>query len=240
MNEPTDLELMMYADGELDPARAAEVARFLGEHPSAGAGDKLFGLSVLSAHVQAEADRVATAGRADDIVAGVLAAIRAEQDEATREPAAGKTNGHARVAEVLALSNAKKATSAKAAPTSAPANDNARLIFGLAGVAAAAAIALGIWGNGANPAKAPESVGDRVAMVGETTTPEPALSPEAGAEKPIAAQIESNKKAKPSVQDDTPAVAVAAVDFGTKTGAVYYVPSDSPGSTTTVVWVTDE
>lgn len=238
MNEPTDLELMMYADGELDPARAAEVARFLGENPSAGAGDKLFGLSVLSAHVQAEADRAATAGRADDIVAGVLAAIRAEQDEATGEPAAAKTNGHARVAEVLALSAAKKATGAKAAPTSAPANDNARLIFGLAGVAAAAAIALGIWGNGANPTKAPESVGDRVAMVGET--PEPALSPEGGAEKPIAAQIESNKKAKPSVQDDTPAVAVAAVDFGTKTGAVYYVPSDSPGSTTTVVWVTDE
>lgn len=231
MNEPTDLELMMYADGELDPARAAEVARFLGENPGAGAGDKLFGLSVLSAHVQAEADRVATAGRADDIVAGVLAAIRAEQDE----PAVAKTNGKARVAEVIALADAKKAEGSKATPAAAPANDNARLIFGLAGVAAAAAIALGIWGSGANPARAPESVGERVAMVTDTAAAEPPP-----VENTTPAQIESNKKAAPSVQDDTPAVAVAAVDFGTKTGAVYYVPSDSPGSTTTVVWVTDE
>lgn len=233
MTEPTDLELMMYADGELDPARAAEVARFLEQRPDDAAGDKLFGLSVVSAHVRTEADRVATAARADDIVANVFAAIRAEQEGS----APAKKNGRARVADVISIADAKAADATKSpARAAAPANDNARLIFGLAGVAAAAAIALGIWGSGANPAKSPVDVGDRVAVATDVTTetrPEPTTNV-------ASAPIESNKKPKPSVQDDTPAVAVAAVDFGTKTGAVYYVPSDSPGTTTTVVWVSDE
>lgn len=37
----------------------------------------------------------------------------------------------------------------------------------------------------------------------------------------------------------SPTVAVNAVDFGSRTGTVFYVPNDR-GSTTTVVWVTDD
>ncbi|MFO0618379.1 MAG: hypothetical protein U0414_37645 [Polyangiaceae bacterium] len=248
ISEPTDLELMMYADGELDPERAAEVARFLGEHPRGGAGDKLFGLAVLSAHVRAEADRAATAHGADSIVASVFDAIRAEQEGKSPE-ARARTNGSVRLershaekagAEVVPLARAKSHTKAPHdhAPTmQKPANDNARLIFGLAGVAAAAAIALGIWGRGAPSPSLP--VGEKVAIVAEDVSAVP--TPEQFAEENRrAAEIESNKKAPSPVKDDTPAVAVAAVDFGTKTGAVIYVPSDSHGATTTVVWVSDE
>jgi hypothetical protein len=228
-NEPSDLELMMYMDGELDPERAAQIARFLEENPRAGAGDKLFGLSVLSAHVRHEADRVATVHEADSIVAGVFESIRAEQDGASN----GKANGRSRLADVVSITEAK---STAKAPAQKPANDNARLIFGLAGLAAAAAIALGIWGRGAPPLnKVPAT--EKVAVVEATSEAPPAPVVEQNA-RPT--QIESNKKPSPPVQDDTPAVAVAAVDFGTKTGAVYYVPSDSHGPTTTVVWVSDE
>lgn len=237
MTEPTDLELMMYADGELDPERAAEVGLFLGA--DAAAADKLFGMAVVSAHVQREADRVATAHRADDIVAGVLDAIRAQQSDV----ATAKTNGRVALDDraVVSLADRRSETgkaSAQASGPAAPANDNARLIYGLAGLAAAAAIALGVWGQGASPAKSPVDNGDKVAIVSPEDEPSAPADPASTNE--AAPQIGSNKKPPPPVQDDTPAVAVAAVDFGTKTGAVYYVPSDSPGATTTVVWVSDE
>jgi len=226
MNDPTDLELMMYADGELDAARAAEVARFL--EGSAPAQGKLFGLSVLSLHVEKEADRVATAFSADDIVARVMKAVEAE--------GASEKKKHA--ASVVSIGAAKS----KSLP--APANDNSRLIFALAGLAAAAAVALGVWGRGAGPTKASDD--STVVAASPQASMEPPKAAAVSGANDASPQMASNKNPPSPVQantpeSSTPAVAVAAVDFGTKTGAVYYVPSDTPGATaTTVVWVTDE
>lgn len=260
MTEPTDLELMMYADGELDPERAAEVARYLEANPTAGAPSKLFGLSVLSAHVRQEADRVATAHRADAIVAGVFDAIRAEQDASAKTNGASHSNGktgakvisihdhrdHGRPDEAdphhdePASTNLEPRLAKAANGPQKPANDNARLIFGLAGLAAAAAIALGMWGRGAPPLRGPADADSKVAAAEAASEPEADVAARNDAARNAAPlQIESNKKAPPPVQDGTPAVAVASVDFGTKTGAVYYVPSDSAGPTTTVVWVSE-
>jgi hypothetical protein len=41
------------------------------------------------------------------------------------------------------------------------------------------------------------------------------------------------------LQEYEPTVEVASVDFGSKSGSVFYVPSGEPGAATTVVWVSD-
>jgi hypothetical protein len=70
---------------------------------------------------------------------------------------------------------------------------------------------------------------------------------------PVAAVIATSEpvaEPAPPVQDETPApegeiehgVEVAAVDFGTRTGTIFYVPMDADSSkhTTTVVWLADD
>jgi hypothetical protein len=55
----------------------------------------------------------------------------------------------------------------------------------------------------------------------------------------------ASAKPPPASEDEQPSAEVAAVDFGSRAGAVYYVSGDNTGSngqsmTTTVVWLTDE
>jgi hypothetical protein len=214
MIEPTDRELMMFADGEIDDARRDEVAAFVAT--SEDARLKLKGLQVVGELARRDADRVATAFRADDISARVMARLEAEEGTAA-------TRSSLRSKEV----RAGKGDAAR------PANDNARYIFGLAALAAAAAAALWFWGKGAPPPFVAASDGPQAAVT--------AVAPEVAPLPPPIASSSVASAADASPANDTPGVEVASVNWGeNKPGAVYYVPGNAGGATTTVVWLAAE
>ena len=214
---PSDLELMLYADGELEGERFTAVEAFLAR--DAGSRRKLSSLGLVAGLVREQA--VASASPADGIADALMAQIAAE---------AG-TNGvvHASSAplrEVVAPTPVKLTPVAPRA--SKPANDNSRGIFALAAAAIAAAAALMIWGR--------SDVRPEVATNlshGQTTEARPVVvAPPAPA-----------KVVEPAVEaDDEHGVEVAAVDFGARMGSIFYVPTGSAASnaTTTVVWLNDE
>ena len=211
---PSDLELMLYADGELEGERLAAVEAFLAR--DVGSRRKLSSLGLVAGLVREQA--VASASPADGIADALMAQIAME---------AG-TNGvvHATSAprrEVIAP------TPVQLAPRAAkPANDNSRGIFALAAAAIAAAAALMIWGRA--------DVGPEVATnlsPGQTTEARPIVVAPSAPVKGVEPAVEA---------DDEHGVEVAAVDFGARIGSIFYVPTGSAASnaTTTVVWLNDE
>lgn len=211
---PSDLELMMFHDGELDEARHREIEAYLRAEggTSKDCAGKLAGLGLLSSLVVESQLPVARAQekQADSIASHVLAQL----DEPTEKPAA-------RESPKLDLP---------------PANDNnGRFIMVLAGLAAAAAAALFVWGRSAPP-EAPSAAIDTTvevpaeAVVAPVPAETVAIAPSSTASAVVPAQVEESE----------PSVEVASVDFGAASGAVYYVPGDSAGQTTAVVWLKDE
>lgn len=98
-----------------------------------------------------------------------------------------------------------------------PANDNAKIIFVLATAAAAVAADLFVWGN---------SDPDHVAIA---PPPEPAIETASPTPTPAEAEfLDAKEEAAP--------VEVAAVDFGSQSGSVFYVSGEN--AATAVVWVT--
>ncbi len=108
------------------------------------------------------------------------------------------------------------------------ANDNARAIFAVAGLAAAVAFGMFFWGG------SPTSSGP----VAEAPDP---LPTQPAAEVAFRDQWSSASAEPPQseIEEYEPTVEVASVDFGSKSGSVFYVPSGEPGEATTVVWVSD-
>lgn len=215
---PSDLELMLFADGELEGERLAEVEAFVARN--ADARHKLSSLGLVSELVRERA--VASASPADDIADALMAQIAAE---------AG-TNG---VIHAIATPPREVPAPAKLAPVAAlapraakPANDNARGIFALAAAAIAAAAALMIWGRTAD-------LRPDVASISPTVQIE--------ARPVVVAPPAPIKIVEPTADSDGEhGVEVAAVDFGARMGSIFYVPTGSAASnaTTTVVWLNDE
>ncbi|MBM4356482.1 MAG: hypothetical protein FJ096_00070 [Deltaproteobacteria bacterium] len=204
-----DALLMQLADGELDPeTEAAVLAQLEG---SLAAQRKLASLEALGAFVKETTEGDA---RADGIVDAVMAAIEADEAQAagddSREPASQEPSVAAPRRDV---------------PRARPANDNARSIFAIAGLAAAAAAALFLWSK--------------------TEPEEPTFAaaplPEAPLVAPLAAKLDGS--AAPTTNTPTNAaepeagVEVASVEFGSNQGSVFYVPGD--GAATAVVWIND-
>jgi anti-sigma factor RsiW len=216
---PSDLELMLYADGELEDERISAVEAFLARDP--GAQRKLSSLGVVSGLVHERA--VASASPADGIADALMAQIAAK---------AG-TNG---VVHAIATPLREVPAPIKLAPAAAvvpraakPANDNSRGIFALAAAAIAAAAALMIWGRAAE--QHPD-VASNLPTTQTEARPLVVVTPPAPA-----------KIAEPAAEaDGEHGVEVAAVDFGARMGSIFYVPTGSAASnaTTTVVWLNDE
>lgn len=219
----SDLELMLYLDGELDDKRYEQVRRALTRNKVLRS--KLSALEVSSSIVRERAlDAAANIDFADSVMAKIMANKSTvsldERDAApvvhpTQEPSTNDTP---------AVRLDKLGSPAK------PSNDNSRGIFALAAIAVAAAASLMIWGRMApNPSAAPA---EPVAMV---TTPE--VAP---AKPPV--EMQPAPASEPEVAEDQEmGVEVAAVDFGSKVGTIFYVPTEAATSkhTTTVVWLTD-
>lgn len=249
MTAPSDLELMMYFDDELDEARRSEVRDWL--EASAGgivavpppvgnareaARSKLVGLSMVGLAVREGA--VATGLRAKDLADSVMAATGADTGAdigADTEPAVLQSKGSvpAKGQEPRALKIGLDKHTAPAAPA---ANDNNKFILGLAGLAAAAAAALFIWGRSPVTEDLPRArtsaSGDAVesiAAVPSDPVPAPVAQASSAPDPDVTAPTGEDEPAR--------SVEVAAVDFGSRPGFVYY---DVSGNDTTVVWVRDE
>jgi hypothetical protein len=219
---PTDLELMMFVDGELEGERLREVRQAILR--DSVLRSKVAALELSSDVVRENAEQAgASFDFADAIMSKIAAAPSAELD--ARDAASEPAHGTRKVAEVVPLVRPGLGkTSGKAGPT----NDNARGIFALAAVAVAAAAGLMIWGRMDTDAPRPPSA--PVAMVATEAAPLPAPAPEEHAAAPSADEGESV------------GVEVAAVDFGSRIGTIFYVPTEAATSnhTTTVVWLADD
>jgi hypothetical protein len=221
----SDLDLMLYLDGELSTERHDEVRRALTRDEVLRG--KLNALEFSSAIVRERAmDAAANIDFADAVMARILAkdaAVLLDKRDMAPEP---QTSHEAAAHETPVVGLDKLEARAK------PSNDNARGIFALAALAVAAAAGFMIWGRLApNPSVAPA---EPIAMV---TTPEVA---------PVAPAVEiqpapAGEPEAESADDQEMGVEVAAVDFGSKVGTIFYVPTDTASSkhTTTVVWLTD-
>ncbi len=198
---PTDLELMLYADDELDGDRLAAVEAWLAA--SLAARTKLTALRTVSSLVR---ERALDSSRADGIAESVMDRIAAE----------GRHNG--------IVGDSKSAPDVGSAPAKVvelrrrPATDRSRSVYLIAaGVVAAAAAAL-LWIR--PPAPAP--------LAQRAATPPAVMAPSSVAADKAADDVEHG-------------VEVAAVDFGARMGAVFYVPGETAASsTTTVVWLSDD
>ncbi|WP_437673270.1 anti-sigma factor family protein [Sorangium sp. So ce131] len=211
---PTDLELMLYVDGELDEDRHRQVEAYVLHDPRCSA--KVAGLVAAADVIR---DSALSSSAADGIADGVMAKIAAAQVDVAPD-----------VGVAALRSPASPAASPAGAPrlARAPANDNARGIFALTALAAAAAAALMIWGRSEAP---PTS---SAALPAPPPVEVPALRTAAPSPEPAAA---------PSAEGEAePGVEIAAVDFGARMGTIFYVPREAvaSGPTTTVVWLSDE
>lgn len=219
---PTDLELMLYADGELEGERLREVK--LAIEKDATLRSKLTALRLASEIVRDDA--LATEV---DLTDGIMARIAATPDTAERDPRdaaprpkAQEERPPAKVEPLLRPGVGKVAAKGGAS------NDNARGIFALTAVAVAAAAAMMIWGRMDSAPTRPQNAPVAVAPTTPETAPAPAPVPPAAA---------------PAQESETDVgVEVAAVDFGSRIGTIFYVPTEAAPSnhTTTVVWLADD
>jgi hypothetical protein len=214
---PSDIELMMFYDGELDEPRKSEVAAFvLADLP---ARSKLAGLGLASALVQEQA-RALTA--ADDIADLVMAKIEGTvADQAVPAP--------------LPIVAPRSAMVAPAA------NDNGRrILIGLTALVAAAAAVFAVWSrqpSGPTGSGAQRPVAVQTAPQMGVTAPQSPTGPAVQRGAP-----EIDVAAVAPEPDSEHGVEVAAVNFGAHMGSIFYVPSGSIEAkhTTTVVWLADD
>ncbi len=219
-NNISDLDLMLYLDGELSTERHEEVRRAV-THDKV-LRNKLTALEVSSSVVRERAlDAAANIDFADAVMARILASDAVVAlDARDAAPETNKTSGE----------NIPPVRLDKLGPPAKASNDNSRKVFGFVALAVAAAASFMIWGRLApNPGAMPH---EPVAMV---TTPE-VSRPTPPVEMPAAPANEAE-----AGEDQEMGVEVAAVDFGSKVGTIFYVPTEAATSkhTTTVVWLTD-
>jgi hypothetical protein len=248
MSAPTDLELMMYFDGELEEPRRSDVEAWLAASTratdaSAQAAGKLASLDQVSLFVRDSA-LANPPSAAYDVASVVMASIA--QDAAALDEAHGANglaNGAAKKTVeatkpppsdvVRPISSAKKAASTPR-PDGA-ANDNGRFIFGVAAIAAVAAAAMFFWGRSTGPSTA-ENLPAALPPATEQAAQAPTALEPLGALPPATATSSDRVEAEP----ESSGVEVASVDFGSRSGAIYYVSGASQGATTAVVWLSDE
>lgn len=193
---PTTEDLMLYADGELEPERAAQVEAYLEQ--DVYARDVVATFFEMGDRVREAADERARDAGADDIAKLVMAQIEGRR-------------GPANVVALPAKRSAEREKPASVWPVA------------LGGLAAAAAVALVVWRFAGLDLTEPAVTHSPVASTVSAESPELVV-----ASAPTPAPD----------YDPEPGVSVDAVDFGARTGTIFYVPGDT--GTTTVVWLTDD
>lgn len=217
---PSDLELMLYVDGELEDDRLEEVRHAIERDD--GLRKKVAALGLSSAIV-----RETALARDLDLTDAIMSKIAADAGSSrdARDVSPEVTPPERPMAEVKPLLR-----KTPGAPKTGPSNDNARGIFALAAVAVAAAAALMVWGRMDTGVPRPQSAPVAMVEATEAAPPAPAPAPE------------PHEQAAAQEGDAEVGVEVAAVDFGSRIGTIFYVPTEAATSnhTTTVVWLSDD
>jgi anti-sigma factor RsiW len=212
---PSDEELMQWLDAELGEPRRDEVTSWLEAEEELRS--KLAAMGTVGDLLR---DGVDGDERGDAIADAVMAKLVTEPDK-TRD------------AEVVSLGSRRFRHYGHAEP----ANQNARTIFWMAGVAAAVAFGLFFWSRmGIQELSVASGTSERsgdARSSAEVAPGDSSLEPKWISSGPAAAERE---------EDSGPAVEVAAVDFGSHSGSVFYVSAGHGelGATTAVVWVTED
>lgn len=225
---PTDLELMMYFDGELPEPRRSEVAAFVAADTKGRA--KVTGLQIAAGILRAQAEGLT---EADQIADRVMARARAE-------------NGHhAKVIPFPVQTAQPNVASMVHFPPQAtrPANDNRRRMFTIGAIAMAAAAGIAVWTQvgsfgGSSPNGPTAQMG-----AGSEGKSAPALVTEIARSPSATPSMEVESAVVDRPEEEEHGVEVAAVDFGNRTGSIFYVPTGAVAAhqtTTTVVWVSDD
>jgi anti-sigma factor RsiW len=187
---PTDEELMLFVDGELEATRDAEVAVHVASDPTSRR--KVLALRLVG-------DVLRETSSESSMPVGIVDTVMGKIDALDRP--------------------ASRVVSLDAARTKAA----ARRIYSMAAVAVAAAAAIAVWARaGTEPGASPSAVA--------VMAPSPSLDVSAPPpERPIEVQAVEEHGAE-----------VAAVDFGTRTGSIFYVPTEAAEpSVLAVVWISD-
>lgn len=187
--QPTDQELMLFVDGELEPAREAEVAAHVASDPIGRR--KVLALRFAGEVLRETQREVSAPLDLADAVMGQLDALDRS------------------VSRVVPLDAARR-------------RGVARRIYAVAAVAVAAAAALAVWA--------------RAGAVVESS-PSMALVPPSPSLELAAPPPEPEPEAQPQQEHGAE---VAAVDFGTRTGSIFYVPTEAAErNVLAVVWISD-
>jgi hypothetical protein len=196
---PTDLELMLYADGELDEARIVVVEAWLAA--DRGARSKLAALDLVGSVLRERAHEPP----AIDVADAVMARIAAAPAKPERPDLAARA-----------------------------ANDNARIFYALAAVVMGVAAAFLLWTRSpTHHGPVARNAAAHHAGARHADAHNPGSVPEVPGTEPDSVDI-----VEPEPEHG---VEVSAVHFGSANGAVFYVPSGGPASSTTaVVWLSDE
>lgn len=220
----SDLDLMLYLDGELSAERHEQVRRAIKREEVLR--NKLEALQISAGIVRERAlDAAANIDFADAVMAKIMANDAAVSLDAR---------------DVAPVMQASCETSSNDQPPlrldklgtrTPPSNDNSRGIFALVAFAVAAAASFMIWGR---LAPTPSTLPTQPVAMATTQEVAPAAPP---VELPSPAVAGESEVA----EDQEMGVEVAAVDFGSKVGTIFYVPTETATSkhTTTVVWLTD-
>jgi hypothetical protein len=209
-----DRELMRYLDGDLDEAPRLEMERALESDPDARA--KLAGMALAGDLLREQVD---ADDRGDSIVDAVMAKLDATDAGATKE---------AEKASEVAAEVAPDVVPFRKMPAK-PANDNARTIWAVTGLAAAAAAALFFWGK---------TEPDRDLAVAPPPATQQAEPPVAPPPEEAHASAEAREQADAEEAEED-RIEVAAVDFGDRSGSVFYTSAGSRTGSSAVVWVND-
>ena len=205
---PTDLELMMFADGELEGPRRKVVEAYLRDSEIGRRKLATLGLGAMVTRDVIKAE----ARRAPDLTDSIMAALESE-------PAPqGATTPTATVVRIASVEKRSK--------------NGGRALYALGALAAAAAAAL-LFFNQPTLKHASRTGAPTAAREAMEAAKRAGKLTAAAFEGTATAKVED---APPSDEPEH-GVEVSAVDFGAQSGAIFYVKGDSPSPSITVVWL---
>jgi anti-sigma factor RsiW len=232
MTRPTNLELMAYADGELEPEREKEVARWLEEHPD----DHQFlnELSNLSVYVQEFAPAVGSFDVSEQVMAALENDIQSQSDHQDNIEQIGPHSGLRVISSATRARNDNESSDAQDLTPGAKVQPGTPIwLYAALGIAAAAALFLWIKGTATEP-KTVQLPASTAVMSGAKTAALSAPTPHHSVAA-VNSKIPDTSPGEPTSQPTE----IDYIDFGSHNGAVFFVEGSSP-KPTTVVWITDE
>lgn len=234
MSASTDRELMLFVDDELEGLELRHLQARL--ETDEAARSKVAAMRLTGELLRAAiTDPAAGDHPADSIADAVMASLDLSGGSSptipTAEPSAASAPALSSSASSSPSSSAAKVVSLaerRSAKQAARPADASKRIYALAAVAAAAAAAMALW------ARSPSSPTQADPPIAASSVQSPVVESAPPRSLAIAPAL-----SEPEVEEEH--AEVTAVDFGSRTGSVFYLPSQAlAANVVAVVWINDE